>query len=128
MRARTAFACKNYYCFFCVSPEAELELDAGALVDPLAAPPLGWLESLEDELLLELGAGVLGVLLEPLALVEPPAAESFFVASADDEELEEDGGVAGTVAEPDTELELEPEGAVDGVVVEPDDDDVDEPG
>ena len=133
VRARTAFAGKNYYCFFSsffsVSLDAELELDAGALLDPLAAPPLGWLESLEDELLLELGAGVLGVLpAEPLALVEPPAAESFFVASADDEELEEDGGVLGTVAEPDTELELEPEGGVDGVVVEPDDDDADEPG
>jgi len=63
------------------------------------------------------------LLAEPLALVEPPAAESFFVASADDEELEEDGGVLGTVAEPDAELELEPEGGVDGVVVEPDDED-----
>jgi hypothetical protein len=67
------------------------------------------------------------VLREPLALLEPPEAESFFVASADDEELEEDGGVLGTVAEPDTELELEPDGAVDGVV-EPADEEDDDAG
>ena len=129
VRARTAFACKNYYCFFSSFFSVSLaagELGAGALLDPLAALPPG------DALLLELG-GVLGVLLaEPLALVEPPAAESFFVASADDEELEEDGGVLGTVAEPETELELEPDGAVlaepDGVVVEPADDEEDAGG
>ena len=88
------------------------------------------------------GAGELGeVPTEPLALDEPPAAESFFVESADEEELEddgvlgaapaeledEDGGVLGfTLTEPD--VELEPDGAVDGVVVEPADEDDDAPG
>lgn len=66
---------------------------------------------------------------EPLVdgvLVEPPAAESFFVASLDEEVLlEEDGGVAlesfldmSTDAEPD--VELEPAGELG--VVEPADD------
>jgi hypothetical protein len=98
------------------------------VLEPLAAP----LDGVEE---------VLGeVLAEPLALDEPPDAESFFVVSADEEELEDDGGVLGaapallededpgvlgfTVAEP--EVELEPDGAVaepDGVVVEPLDED-----
>jgi hypothetical protein len=51
------------------------------------------------------------VLIEPLALVElePPEAESFFVASADEEELDEDGvlGVVPTDAEPEVELDGE---------------------
>ena len=73
-----------------------------------------------------------GAVVEPLAL-EPPDAESFFVASADEEELED--GALGVVV-PDAELdeleswesffdmstdaepEAEPEGAA-GVVVEP---------
>lgn len=71
-----------------------------------------------------------GAVVEPLAL-EPPDAESFFVASADEEALED--GVLGVVV-PDAELdeelesffdmsidaepEAEPEGAL-GVVVEP---------
>jgi hypothetical protein len=41
---------------------------------------------------------------EPLALDEPPEAESFFVASADEDELEDDGGVGVlgfTLTEPD---------------------------
>lgn len=71
-----------------------------------------------------------GAVVEPLAL-EPPDAESFFVASADEEALED--GALGVVV-PDAELdevlesffdmstdaepEAEPEGAA-GVVVEP---------
>ena len=73
-----------------------------------------------------------GALLEPLAL-EPPDAESFFVASADEEALED--GELGVVV-PDAELEelesffdvstdaepeAEPEGEL-GVVLEPEED------
>ena len=78
-----------------------------------------------------------GALLEPLAL-EPPDAESFFVASADEEALED--GELGVVV-PDAELEelesffdmstdaepeAEPEGELGVVVVEPAEED-DEP-
>ena len=91
-----------------------------------------------------------GELDEPAAapdpLVLPPEAESFFVVSADEEELEDDGGVLGaapaelddeepgvvgfTVTEPDVELEpdgvlAEPDG---GVVVEPLDEEEAAPG
>lgn len=101
-----------------------MSLAAGALLEPLAAPLLGWLESLEEELLEELGEDELGA----EELVEPPAAESFFVASADEEELDEDGGVLGVVVtEPDAEVELEPDGVLalpDGVVEPEDDEDV----
>ena len=111
-------------------PDGELDEPAAA-PDPLVLPPA--VEPLVD------GA------LEPLALDEPPDAESFFVVSADEEELEDDGGVLGaapaeledeepgvvgfTVTEPD--VELEPDGAVaepDGVVVEPLDDEEAAPG
>jgi hypothetical protein len=71
------------------------------------------------------------VLADPLALV-PPDAESFFVASDDEEALDEDdGGVLesfldmSTDAEP--EVELEPDGEL-GVVVEPADEDAPELG
>ncbi len=125
------------------------ELPDGEPDAPAAAPPvLPELEPLAGGVLLEPlealldGAGELGVVLaEPLALDEPPEAESFFVASADEEELEDDGGVLGaapaeleddeggvlgfTLTEP--EVELEPDGAVDGVV-EPADEDDDAPG
>lgn len=106
------------------------------MLEPLAAPLDGVVEVLGE------------VLAEPLALDEPPEAESFFVVSADEEELEDDGGVLGaapaeledeepgvvgfTVTEPD--VELEPDGAVaepdgvDGVVVEPLDDEEAAPG
>ena len=81
-----------------------------------------------------------GAVLEPLALEEPPDAESFFVASADEEALED--GELGVVV-PDAELEelesfesffdmstdaepeAEPEGEL-GVVLEPAEED-DEP-
>ena len=104
------------------------------MLEPLAAPLDG-----VDEVLGE-------VLAEPLALDEPPEAESFFVVSADEEELEDDGGELGGVApalledeeggvlgftltEPDAEDD--PDGAVaepDGVVVEPLDEEEDAPG
>ena len=62
-------------------------------------------------------------LVDPLALVEPPAAESFFVASLDEELDEDDGGVLGVVVtEPDAEVELD--GGVDGVVEPLEDEDV----
>lgn len=101
------------------------------MLEPLAAPLDGVVE-------------VLGEVLEPLALDEPPEAESFFVASEDEEELDDDGGVLGaapaeledeeggvlgTLTEPDAEDE--PDGAVadpDGVVVEPLDDEEAAPG
>jgi hypothetical protein len=87
-----------------------------SLDEELAAGALGVLEPLAA---LELGALLLGavVLAEPLALVEPPDAESFFVASADEEELEDAGGALGFTFT-DAEPEVEPAGA-DGVVVEP---------
>ena len=117
-------------------PEAEgalLELEplAGGVLEPLAAPLEGAEELVE------------GVLAEPLALDEPPDAESFFVASADEEELEDDGELGGVapalldedpgelgvvLTEPDAELEPDGvEAEPDGVVVEPLEDD-DAPG
>lgn len=125
--------CKTY-CFFSVESALLPEPLAGGVLEPLAAP----LDGAEE---------VLGeVLAEPLALDEPPEAESFFGASAEEEEeLEDDGGVLGvapaeledeeggvlgfTVTEPDAEDE--PDGAVadpDGVVVEPLDEEEDAPG
>ena len=117
-------------------PDGELDEPAAA-PDPLVLPevePLAGaggvlLEPLEALLdgAEELGAGVLA---EPLALDEPPEAESFFVVSADEEELEDDGGALGfTVTEP--EAELEPEGVLaepDGVVVDPLEEEDDAPG
>jgi hypothetical protein len=84
-----------------------LALADGVLLEPLAALPLGE----------ELGE----LLIEPLALLEPPAAESFLVAS-DEDELELDGD-AGVEIEPDAELE--PDGEL-GAALEPADDE--EPG
>jgi len=117
--ARTAFACKNCYCFFSVSVLLDEELELDGALEPLAAPPLG----------AELGALELGALLE--LLLAPPEAESFFVESAD-EELDDDGGELGGVlalpeVEPEAEPEAEPDGAL-GVVVEPLDDVAPEPG
>jgi len=102
--ARTALAC-NYYCFFSFAGSCAAGAD-GVLL-PLAA-------------LLLLGA----------VLVAPPDAESFFVASADEDELEDDGGVLesffdiSTDAEP--EVELEPAGELG--VVEPADEEAPELG
>ena len=101
------------------------------LEPPAALPPV----LPEDEPLAE---GVLlepeldGVLLEPLALVEPPAAESFLAGSAvEDEELEDDGELGVVALPPDMEPEVEPEpdgveALPDGVELEPADDE--EPG
>lgn len=110
--------CKNY-CFFSFAgscaPALDEDEELGEL--PLAALELG---------VEELGAEELGVELELLELDAPPAAdESFFGASADEDELEDDGelGVV-TVADPDAE----PDGVLGVVVVEPEDDDAPEPG
>ncbi len=96
------------------------------LPEPLAALPPE-VEPLAEGVLLELELD--GVLLEPLELVEPPAAESFLVGSAaEDDELEEDGEL-GVVALPDAEPEAEPEGVEAlpaGVELEPAEDE--EPG
>jgi hypothetical protein len=97
------------------------------LPEPLAAlpPVLPEDEPLAEGVLLE--PELDGVLLEPLALVEPPAAESFLLGSAaEDDELEEDGEL-GVVALPDAEPEPEGvEALPDGVELEPADDE--EPG
>ena len=84
---------------------AELLVLPGAL-EPAAAPPLG-------ALLVE-------PLVDPLALVEPPAASFFSLsASAVAEELALlDGALDGALGAVLTEPEAEPEGAL-GVVVEP---------
>ena len=120
-----------------------LEPLAGGVLEPLAAPPEG---------------AAVEPLVEPLPLVAPPEAESFFAASVD-EALEEDDGLLGVApealedeegelgvapaaleelesflfmsadAEPD--VELEPDGALaepDGVVVEPAEEDEAAPG
>jgi hypothetical protein len=122
VRAKTAFAGKNY-CFFSVESELPdaagaagavgellLDDDDGALLEPLAALPLG---------------GV-GAELE-LELDEPPEAGA--AGEALDEELELLSEDEGAVTEPEAEPEAEP-GAVedepDGEVVEPADED--EPG
>ena len=123
-RGRTAFAWCGYYCFFSVLLEAAAP---DPEVEPLAAL-LSCFGASDDVDALELDDGAAGgVLSEPLALDEPPAALSFF--SVEDEALdEEDGGVAGVVAldeelsfffeaSIDTELEVEPE--PDGAAAEP---------
>lgn len=76
------------------------------------------------------------MLVEPLALVEPPDALSFFSVSVVAEleaELEgELGWLLGVDAEPETAPEAEPEGAVevepDGALLEPADEVAPEPG
>jgi hypothetical protein len=121
VKARTASAGKNYYCFFSVSElffsvsalgGVLLEpLDDGALLEPLAALPLGC-----D-----------GEAPEALELDEPPEAGALGVAELD--ELEELLSLLFRSAEPEAEPEVEPEGAdaePDGEVVEPADED--EPG
>lgn len=103
-------------CFGASDEVDALELDDGALVEPL-----------------ELGE----VLSEPLALEEPPAALSFFSVEVD--ALDEEDGAGGVAVELDvelsfffeasieTELDVEPEGAA-GVVVEPADEDAEPDG
>jgi hypothetical protein len=132
VKARTASAGKNYYCFFSVSV-----LD-GVLLEPLPDAAGALLEPLDGVLLDELDEGAL---LEPLAalplgcdgeapealeLDEPPEAGALGVAELDElEELLSLSLLMSTEAEP----EVEPEGAdaePDGEVVEPADED--EPG
>jgi hypothetical protein len=122
VKARTASAGKNYYCFFSVSlldgvllelldaAGALLEpLDDGALLEPLAALPLGC-----D-----------GAAPEALELDEPPEAGALGVAELELEELLS----LSLSTETEPEAELEPDGVdaePDGEVVEPADED--EPG
>ena len=84
---------------------AALELDDGAvLVEPLAAP-LSCLGASEVEEALDEDEGAAGdVVSEPLALVEPPAALSFFSVSVEDAALDEDDGALGVVVALDEEL------------------------
>jgi len=118
------------YCFFSVLLEAAAPFDPE--VEPLAAvEPLSCFAGSDEDALdeddgalvepLELGE----VLSEPLALLEPPAALSFF--SVEEAALdEEDGGVAVELdvelsfffdASIETELDVEPAAGDDGVVV-----------
>lgn len=107
-----------------------LELDDGAAVEPLAEP-LSCFGASDEVDALELDDGAAGeVLIEPLALLEPPAALSFFALSVPDAALDEDdGGVAVELDEElsfffdasiETELDVEPEpdGAVGAAVLD----------
>lgn len=131
MKARTASAGKNYYCFFSVSvldgvlleplPEA-----AGALLEPLDD---GVLDELDDGALLEplaaLPLGGVGEAPEALELDAPPEAGALGDAELELEELLSLS--LSTETEPEAELELDGVDAEpDGEVVEPADED--EPG
>lgn len=133
MKARTASAGKNYYCFFSVSVlDGVLLLEplddaAGALLDPLDGVLL---DELDDGALLEplaaLPLGCDGEAPEALELDEPPEA-----GALGDAELELEGLLSlslSTETEPEAELELDGVDAEpDGGVVEPADEE-DEPG
>ena len=131
MKARTASAGKNYYCFFSVSLLDGVLLElldaAGALLEPLDGVLL---DELDDGALLEplaaLPLGCDGEAPEALELDEPPEAGALGVAELDElEELLSLSLLMSTEAEP----EAEPDGAdaePDGEVVEPADED--EPG
>jgi hypothetical protein len=132
VKARTASAGKNYYCFFSVSVLDGVLLEplpdaAGALLEPLDGVLL---DELDDGALLEplaaLPLGCDGEAPEALELDEPPEAGALGVAELDElEELLSLSLLMSTEAEP----EVEPEGAdaePDGEVVEPADED--EPG
>jgi hypothetical protein len=134
VKAKTASAGKNYYCFFSVSVLDGVLLElldaAGALLDPLD----GVLDELDDGALLEplaaLPLGGVGAAPEALELDEPPEAGALGVAELDElEELLSLSLSLSTETEPEAEPEVEPEGAdaePDGEVVEPADED--EPG
>lgn len=131
MKARTAFAGKNYYCFFSVSVLdgvllLELPDAAGALLLPLDGGVLA--EPLDDGALLEPLAALpldAGGVPEALELDEPPEA-----GALGDAELELGELLSlslSTETEPEAELELDGVDAEpDGEVVEPADED--EPG
>ncbi|HJT61807.1 MAG TPA: hypothetical protein VJ797_09000 [Burkholderiales bacterium] len=131
MKARTASAGKNYYCFFSVSLLdgvllLELPDAAGALLDPLDGVLLDELD--EGELLEPLAAlplGCEGEAPDALELEEPPEAGALGVAELELEELLSLS--LSTETEPEAELELDGVDAEpDGEVVEPADED--EPG
>jgi hypothetical protein len=131
VKARTASAGKNYYCFFSVSLLdgvllLELPDAAGALLDPLDGVLLDELD--EGELLEPLAAlplGCDGDAPEALELDEPPEAGALGDAELELEELLSLS--LSTETEPEAELELDGVDAEpDGEVVEPADED--EPG
>ena len=130
MKARTASAGKNYYCFFSVSLLDGVLLElldaAGALLDPLDGVLLDELD--EGELLEPLAAlplGCEGEAPDALELDEPPEAGALGVAELELEELLSLS--LSTETEPDAEDELDGVDAEpDGEVVEPADED--EPG
>lgn len=131
MKARTASAGKNYYCFFSVSVLDGVLLEplpdaAGALLEPLDGVLL---DELDDGALLEplaaLPLGCDGEAPEALELDEPPEAGALGDAELELEELLSLS--LSTETEPEAELELDGVDAEpDGEVVEPADED--EPG
>lgn len=131
MKARTAAAGKNYYCFFAVSVLDGVLLEplpdaAGALLDPLDGVLL---DELDEGALLEplaaLPLGCDGDAPEALELDEPPEAGALGVAELELEELLSLS--LSTETEPEAEDELDGVDAEpDGEVVEPADED--EPG
>jgi hypothetical protein len=131
VKAKTASAGKNYYCFFSVSVLdgvlLELPDAAGALLDPLDDGVLA--EPLDDGALLEplaaLPLGCDGDAPDALELDEPPEAGALGVAELELEELLSLS--LSTDTEPEAELELDGVDAEPaGEVVEPADED--EPG
>lgn len=133
MKARTASAGKNYYCFFSVSVLDGVLLEplpdaAGALLEPLDGVLL---DELDDGALLEplaaLPLGCDGEAPEALELDEPPEAGALGDAELELEELLSLSLSLSTETEPEAELELDGVDAEpDGEVVEPADED--EPG
>jgi len=131
VKARTASAGKNYYCFFSVSVLdgvllLELPDAAGALLDPLDGVLL---DELDDGALLEplaaLPLGCDGAEPEALELDEPPEAGALGDAELELEELLSLS--LSTETEPEAEDELDGVDAEpEGEVVEPADED--EPG
>lgn len=134
MKARTASAGKNYYCFFSVSVLDGVLLEplpdaAGALLEPLDGVLL---DELDDGALLEplaaLPLGCDGEAPEALELDEPPEAGALGDAELELEELLSLSLSLSTETEPEAELELDGVDAEpDGGVVEPADEE-DEPG
>ena len=130
MKARTASAGKNYYCFFSVSVLDGVLLEplpdaAGALLEPLDGVLLDELDGALLEPLAALPLGCDGEAPEALELDEPPEAGALGDAELELEELLSLS--LSTETEPEAELELDGVDAEpDGEVVEPADED--EPG
>ena len=131
MKARTASAGKNYYCFFSVSVLDGVLLEplpdaAGALLEPLDGVLLDELDGALLEPLAALPLGCDGEAPEALELDEPPEAGALGDAELELEELLSLS--LSTETEPEAELELDGVDAEpDGGVVEPADEE-DEPG